>query len=71
MTDTDTVEVPKVEEPTKDEIIVRELPKQRGEFRRIHHIYGSAFRINFHDCETNCVVRSFFIHVIDGKVIRR
>jgi hypothetical protein len=51
------------------ELVEKELPAKSSEYRRIHVIVeGSCFRVNFHDSETNRVVRSFFARLKGGKL---
>lgn len=52
------------------EMVQKELPTQRGEYRKDHDLFndGSCFRVNFHSEETNVVVRSFFVRIRDGKL---
>jgi len=53
------------------ELVEKELPAKSREYRRIHVIVeGSCFRVNFHDDETNRVVRSFFVRLKDGKLTK-
>jgi hypothetical protein len=56
--------------PDAGEVVRREFPARSGEFRIVHDLFGDGtfFRVNFHDQETNLVVRSYFVHVKDGQV---
>lgn len=47
-------------------LIDRHFPERLGYIRRIHPIWESYFRINFHDIyEGNIVHESHFVHVHD------
>jgi hypothetical protein len=52
------------------ELVQKELPTQRGEYRRDHDLFGdgSCFRVNFHSDENNVIMRSFFVRVKGGKL---
>lgn len=50
--------------------VEKEFPEERGKFRRIHDVAeGAAFRVNFHDEDTNQVVKSFFVRVNGSKLV--
>ncbi len=50
-------------------IIGKRFPDRIGQVRRIHPVWGSYFRVNFHDPENeNKVVESHFISVADNAV---
>lgn len=68
---TETIAPPKTKTDQAPEDLVRDkFPCKRGEFRRIHDLFedGTVFRVNFHDEDTNFVVRSYFVVVKDGEV---
>jgi hypothetical protein len=51
------------------ELVQKEMPAKRGEYRRVYVIVeGACFRVNFHSEENNTVVRSFFVRVKGGKL---
>lgn len=70
---TEAIEAPQTLSPKQAlDAIQKELPAQRGEYRRDHDVSGgkgSLWRINFHHEETNIIVRSFFIRVVGTKLV--
>jgi len=69
---TEALEVPLKYTPAQAlEMVQKELPARRGEYRRDHDLFGdgSCFRVNFHSEEDNTIVRSFFVRVKGGKLV--
>ena len=67
---TATAEVPLVLTPEQElDLVKKEFPAKRGEFRRIFPLFKDYYRVNFHNDETNVIVRSYFVQVNGSKLV--
>jgi len=54
------------------ELLEKHYPERWGQTRRIHYLFGSYYRINYHLSEKeNMIGHSHFVQVKDGKVVER
>jgi hypothetical protein len=53
-----------------DEVLVEQaFPARDGEIRRIHHLWGPCYRLDFHQTQNaNYIGRSYFVLVRGVKV---
>lgn len=66
---TATAEAPLVLTPDQElELVKKELPAKRGEFRKIFPLFKGYYRVNFHNDETNAITRSYFVQVNGSKL---
>jgi len=53
-------------------VLEKHYPERWGQTRRIHYLFGSYYRINYHLAEKeNAIGKSHFVQVKDGKVVER
>jgi hypothetical protein len=51
------------------ELIQRKFPAKKGLLRKVLHLWGVYYRVNFHDPEkSNYIVQSHFVRVAEGLV---
>lgn len=54
------------------EVLEKQYPERWGQTRKIHYLFGSYYRVNYHLAEKeNAIGKSHFVQVKDGKVVER
>ena len=54
------------------EVLEKQYPERWGQTRKIHYLFGSYYRVNYHLAEKeNAIGTSHFVQVKDGKVVER
>jgi hypothetical protein len=54
------------------EVLEKHYPERWGQVRRIHYLFGSYYRVNYHLLEKqNAIGKSHFVQVKGDKVVER